>query len=79
MSIKKIEINGIKFEINWNEKFEDLVYCPTYDVFGESQGAEIIDTVAGRKVVFGYLVPYFGTLMLNVAEELVYTQIWRKV
>ena len=75
----KVEINGIKFIINWNEAVADRVYCSTYDVYGESQGAEIIDTVAGRKVGQEYLVPYFGRLMLNVTEKAVYTQIWRKV
>lgn len=77
--MKKFEINGVKFEVDYNKPLNDQVYCISYDVSGEYKDYGIIDTPNGRVVVNQFDVPWFGIISVGISEEKVYQTMYQEV
>jgi hypothetical protein len=70
--MKKVTINGVEFEIDYNAPRAEQVYCESYNMFGEFTGSKIIDLPVGRKAVNAFDVPMFGEICIGISEESVY-------
>ena len=77
--MKKVNINGIKFEIDFNLPRTDMVYCVNYDMYGEFTQCDIIDTPKGRQAVNVFDVPFFGIICVGVSEELIFKPMYQEV
>lgn len=77
--MKKVIINGIKFEIDCKAPISEAVYCRTYDVFGELLESRFIQTHSGSKAVTVFDVPWWGEIAVSINDETIYTPMWEVV